>query len=116
MIPGLSVYKVQKDGESWVKILHHNILLPLVAPEDSTDNDPEPVDLDSTNAGDDGPYVGPITRSRAKAQDSVFAHTNTWMDEYSYEGTGGFPCVSSPSAYHFFDLRRGWNAFFLWFK
>ena len=98
-----------------MRILHHNILLLLVTPEDSTDYGLEPVDLDSTDTWDD-PYVGPITRSRAKAQDSVLACSNTLMDEYSYKDTGGSPSVSSPSVYHFFDPRRGWNVFFSWFK
>ena len=58
------------------------MLLPLVATEDSTDHSLEPEDLDSTSAGDEDPYVGPIARSREKVQDSVLAHANTLMDEY----------------------------------
>ena len=51
--PGHLVYKVRNDGEDHVRILHHNMLLPLVAPEDSTGCDPEPVDPDGTDAGDE---------------------------------------------------------------
>ena len=87
------------------------MLLPLVTPEDSTDCNPEPVDLDGTDAGDKDPYVGPIMRNRVKAQDPVLACTN----KVRGENTGGSP-VSFPSVYHFFDLRRGWNAFSSWFK
>ena len=87
------------------------MLLPLVTPEDSTDCDPEPVDLDGIDAGDKDPYVGPITRNRAKAQDPVLACANIVRGE----DTGGAPTVSSPSVYHYFDQWRGWNAF-SWFR
>ena len=60
--------------------------------------------------------VGPTIRSRAKAQDSVLAHTNTLMDEYFDDDTGGHNTVTPPSVNHYFDLRRGWDAFFSWFK
>ena len=52
--PGLPVYKVQKDGENCARILHCNMLLPLIASEDSTNCGLEPVDLDGSNAADDG--------------------------------------------------------------
>ena len=81
------------------------MLLLLVTPEDSADHGPEHVDLNSTKAGDQGPYVGPITRSRAKAQDSVLAHANTLMDEYFDDDTGGPTTVSPPGVYHYFDIR-----------
>ena len=112
MNPGLPVYKVKKDSKNCVRILHCNMLLPLVAPEDSTNCDLEPVDLDGTDAGDDDPYVGPITRNRAKAQDPVLPWANTLMGK----DTGGSPTVSSPSVYCFFDPRRSWKAFSIWFK
>ena len=101
--PGLPVYKVQKGGENHVRILHCNMSLPLVTPEDSSDCSPEAVDLDSTSAGDEDPYVGPITRSMKKAQDSILAQANTLMDGYFDEDTGGPITVSFPSVYHFLD-------------
>ena len=74
---GLSIYKVQKGGENHVRILHHNMLLPLIIPEDSTNYDLKPVDPDGTDSEDKDPYVGPMTRNRVKAQDPVLASTNT---------------------------------------
>ena len=113
MIPGLFVYKTQKGGENHVRILHCNILLPMVASEDSTDHGLEPDDTDGSYAGDEETNVGPITRSRVKAQESVLVHTNTLVDEHFDDDIGGPTTVSPSSVYHYFDLRRGWNTFSL---
>ena len=66
--PGHLVYKVRNDGEDHVRILHHNMVLPLVAPEDSTGCDPEPCGSRWHWCRRWNPYVDPITRNRAKAQ------------------------------------------------
>ena len=116
MSPGLPVYKVQKDGENCVSILHHNMLLPLLTSEDFTDHGPKPVDPDGSDAGDEETYVSPITRSRVKVQDSMLALANALMDEYFDDDIGGPTTVSPTSGYHYFDLRRGCNVFFLLFK
>ena len=103
--PGLPVYRVQLQGENAkTRVLHRNMLFPLLPNQESEENvetvedrDENPVEAiipetteneTDDDIGDDPTeeqsYSGPVTRSRAKAQEPVNAlvKANLLMEEH----------------------------------
>ena len=80
----IPVYKVKKDGEEKIRTLHRNMLFPIAAEQtvENTVIDSEPQNSPETEIENQEEPVGPITRSRAKAQLQAMVKANKLMEAH----------------------------------